>query len=341
MRLKVAVFAAMCLVLFAAEASARTVIKLATVVPKDSTWYDYLAEIDEKWREASNGEVSLKIYAGTLGDESDIMRRIRIGQLDAATVSTVGLSIVDASAKALHIPLAFSSYEELDYVQAGLAKTMEKRLLEKGIVVLNWGDAGWVHFFTKSPVQRPADLKEHKLFVWAAGDTTEAEELWKELGFKPVPLASHDILPALQTGMITAYQAPPLAALANQWFAFTGSMTDIRWAPLTGGTVISARAWSRIPPELRPELQRIAREAGTRLRAKVRQLEQDAIKAMVKRGLQVVPVPSDAYEEWQTLTESVYPEIRGKIVPAEAFDEVLRLRDEFRAKALGTASSPN
>ncbi len=78
-----------------------------------------------------------------------------------------------------------------------------------------------------------------------------------------------------------------------------------------------------------------------RLRTKVRQLERDAIQAMVKRGLQVVPVPPDAYEEWLTRTISVYPEIRGKIVPAEAFDEVLRLRDEFRAKKLGTAGSAN
>ncbi|MFQ6021391.1 MAG: TRAP transporter substrate-binding protein DctP [Acidiferrobacterales bacterium] len=342
MRLKRIVFAAMCMALFVAEASARTVVvKLATVVPKDSTWYEYLTEIDEKWTEASDGKVRLKIYAGTLGDESDIMRRIRIGQLDAATVSTVGLSIVDPSAKALHIPLAFASYEELDYVQAGLAKTMEKALREKGFVVLNWGDAGWVHFFTKSPVQRPDDLKKQKLFVWAAAETTETEELWKKLGFKPVPLASHDILPALQTGMITAYQAPPLAALANQWFAFTGSMTDMRWAPLTGGTVISTRAWSKIPSDLRPKLAQIAREAGLRLRDRVRQLEQDAIRAMVKRGLQVVSVPPDAYEEWQELTTSVYPDIRGKIVPAGSFDEVLRLRDEFRAKRLGATKSSN
>ena len=108
-------------------------------------------------------------------------------------------------------------------------------------------------------------------------------------------------------------------------------MTDLRWAPLTGATVIAARTWAKIPPELRPELARIAEEAGAWLRERVRQLEQDAIAAMTKRGVQVIDVTPEAYHEWQQLIKSVHPEIRGKIVPARYFDEVLRLRDEYRA----------
>ena len=331
---------ATCLALFAVNASAKNVvIKLATVAPKDSTWHEFLLDLDDKWREASGETVRLKIFAGTLGDEDDIMRRIRIGQLDAATVTSAGLSTVHAAAKAFHIPLAFASYEELDYVQSRIAKTLEATLKEKGIIVLSWGDAGWVHFFTKSPVQYPDDLRKQKLFVWAAGDATEVEELWKKMGFKPVPLSSVDMLPALQTGMITAYQAPPLAALANQWFAFTDSMTDLKWAPLTGATVISTRAWSRIPADLRPILLKLTQETGAKLRNDVRELEQNAIAAMVKRGLQVVPVPPEALKEWEALTQSVYADIRGKIVPTEYFDEVLRLRDEFRASGSGSAKS--
>jgi TRAP-type C4-dicarboxylate transport system substrate-binding protein len=340
MKVAKVVLAAILMAALGGAANAKTVvIKLATVAPKDSTWHEYLQEINERWIEVSGGTVRLKIYAGTLGDEDDILRRIRIGQLDAATVTTAGLSGIDPAAKALHIPLAFSSNEELDYVQTRIAKTLEAALRRKGVVVLSWGNAGWVRFFAKSPVRTPDDLRKQKLFVWAAGDTTAAEELWKKLGFKPVPLSSVDILPALQTGMITAYQAPPLAALANQWFAFTGSMTDMKWAPLTGATIVSKKAWSRIPQELQPKLLQIAQEAGVRLRDKVRQLEQEAIEAMVKRGLQAVPVPSEAVKKWQDLTKSVYPEIRGKVVPAEYFDEVLRLRDEYRSANQGSGKS--
>ncbi len=316
----------------AAPASADTlVIKLATVAPSGSIWHEYVQDLDERWRRASEGNVQLKIYAGTLGDEADIIRRIRVGQIDAATVTTGGLGRMHEAATALNIPLAFASYAELDHVQARMAPTMEKALQREGVIVLNWGDAGWVHFFTKTPVRYPRDLNNEKVFVWTAGDSTAVEQVWKRLGFQPVPLSVLDIIPALQTGMITAYQAPPIAALANQWFAFSKSMTDLRWAPLTGATIVSERVWSRIPPELKPKLLQIARDAGERLRDDVRRLEKEAIAAMVKRGMQVTPVPSDAYHEWEKLARSIYPDIRGKLVPASYFDEVLALRDEYRA----------
>lgn len=313
------------------RAAETIVIKLATVAPAGSTWHQYLQELDTEWNNASDGRIRLKIYAGTLGDEDDLVRRIRIGQIDAATISTAGLSVIDDAGQALAIPLAFRSYDELDYVLERMAPVLEQALLEKGMVVLNWGDAGWVHFFTRAPVRRPADLKQEKLFVWDTGDASAKERLWKREGFHPVPLSTVDIIPALQTGMVTAYQAPPIAALASQWFPFTDYMTDLRWAPLLGATVITVRAWSEIPAELRPELRRIAEEAGERLRESVRQLEHDAIEAMEKRGLEVIEVSPEAYGEWEKTLQMMYPEIRGAIVPARYFDEVLRLRDEFHA----------
>jgi len=314
------------------------VIKLAMVAPKDSIWYEYLQEIDQGWREVSDGTVNLKIYAGTLGDEDDIMRRVRIGQLDAATVSTVGLSTVDRAATALHIPFAFASEAELDYVQQGIDQQLANVLKKKELIVLNWGEAGWVRFFAKSPVHRPDDLRKQKLFIWAAGDETKIGELWKRLGFDPVPLSTVDILPALQTGMITAYEAPPLAALANQWFAFSPYMTDLRLAPLTGATVVAERTWSKIPAGLQRKLKRVAKQAGEHLRPKVRHLEQEAIEAMVKHGMHVVAVSPEAHTEWDALAQSVYPQIRGAIVPAEYFDEVIALRNEFRAGGKTLAS---
>ncbi|MFB3904209.1 MAG: TRAP transporter substrate-binding protein DctP [Acidobacteriota bacterium] len=310
------------------EIHAQVVIKLGTVAPKDSTWYRILETMGERWKQASGGKVELRIRAGTAGDESDIMRRIRVGQLQAGAVTTVGLSTIDPVAQALHIPLAFKSQEELDYVQSRITVRMEAILQQKGFVVLNWGDAGWVRFFTKSPVVSPADLKRLKLFVWAAGKSSD--DIWKDNGFQPVALSSVDILPGLQTGMITAIQVPPLAALSNQWFAITRYMTDLRWAPLTGATIITRAAWEQIPADIRPVLAKIARESGDQMQKEIRTLEQQAIDAMVKRGLQIVKVTPEAEREWQAIVEAIYPRLRGEFVPAEYFDEVLKLRDEYR-----------
>jgi TRAP-type C4-dicarboxylate transport system substrate-binding protein len=320
--------------LLTAAAQADTVIKLATVAPKDSIWHESLKRIDERWQTLTGGEVRLRIYAGTLGDEDDILRRVRVGQLDGAAISMAGLSSIDQATQAMHIPLAFTSNEEMAYVRDQVVLQLEPLLAAKNFRVLSWGEVGWVHFFTKEPVATPDDLRRQKLFVWSNGDSSDSERLWQDLGFNTVSLSSIDILPALQTGMITAYQAPPLMALANQWFPFTPYMTDLKWAPLTGATVVTASAWDRVPEPYREPMLQVSYEESLLLEAAVRDLEQEAKDAMIERGLQVVPVDRAAMEAWLAAVKSSYPEIRGKVIPAEYFDETLRLRDEFRARQL-------
>lgn len=310
---------------------ADVVIKLATVAPKDSIWHVHLKKIDQRWRQATDGEVRLRIYAGTLGDEDDILRRVRVGQLDAAAISTAGLSSIDRATQAMHIPLAFVSNEEMEYVRNGVAEQLESLLAAKGFRVLTWAEVGWVHFFTKEPVATPDDLRKQKLFVWSNGDSADSERLWQDLGFNTISLSSIDIMPALQTGMITAFQAPPLMALANQWFPFTPYMTDLRWAPLTGATIITEKAWQKIPPGFRQELAQIVNEEAPNLQQDVRDLEQQAKDAMVKRGLKIVAVDEAAMEAWLEAVRTGYPRIRGTVVPEKYFAETLRLRDEFRA----------
>jgi TRAP-type C4-dicarboxylate transport system substrate-binding protein len=329
---KMLVFATFLLI--STTTSAAVVIKLATAAPKDSVWHEHLKKIDQRWQNISAGQVKLRIYAGTLGDEDDILRRVRIGQLDACAISTAGLSSIHEATQAMHIPLAFESNEEMEYVRKGITKKLEPLLMEKGFRVLSWGEVGWVHFFTREPVAKPDDLRKLKLFVWSNGDSAESEKVWQSFGFNTVSLSSIDILPALQTGMIDAYQAPPLIALANQWFPFTPYMTDLKWAPLTGATIITEKAWRKIPEEFREALARVVSEEGLSLQVDVRELEQQATEAMVKRGLKIVTVDRAARDEWLAVVKLGYPKIRGTVVPEKYFDETLSLRDEFRALKL-------
>jgi len=317
------------MVLQGSRLAAQTTIKLGTLVPKGSPWYDILKEMGEKWKTESGGSVQLKIFAGGIaGDESDMVRKLRIGQLQSAAVTTVGLGSIDQATVALQIPLAFNSYEELDYVRDRIAPRLEAILLQRGFVVLNWGDAGWVHFFVQSPTVHVSDVRGMKLFTWA-GDPA-AVELWKDSGFHPVPLATTDVLPALQTGLINTYVTTPIFALSSQWFPFTKYMIDVKWAPLTGATIINKSAWDKIPTAMQPVLMKSAKEAGVKLRLEIRNKEKDAIDAMVKRGLHVLPLSAAEEKEWVDLAHNGYARIRGNLVPADFFDEVIKLRDDYR-----------
>jgi TRAP-type C4-dicarboxylate transport system substrate-binding protein len=119
-------------------------------------------------------------------------------------------------------------------------------------------------------------------------------------------------------------------AVISQFFNHAENMTDLRWQLLLGATLITKKAWDTIPADVQPAIRQATEEAGARLRKEVREAEAKDVAAMKKRGLTVVPVTDGQRVEWQKLTETLYPEIKRRVVPPEAFDEAMRLRDEYR-----------
>lgn len=306
-------------------------VRLATVMPSGTSYHRALQQMGQAWRQAPGGGVPLTVYAGSsMGGEADIVRRMRQNQLQAGMLSVVGLSDIDKSVTALsYMPMMFRSLDELDYVREQLRPELEKRLLEKGFVTLFWGDAGWVHFFSKEPVLRPADLKKLKLFAWA-GDNYQID-LMKAVGFQPVPLETEDILPSLQTGLISSVSTAPFYALATQVYGPAPHMLQMDWATLVGAAVINQKTWEAIPAATRASLQKAADEAGATIRARGRQEAQESVQTMVKRGLKVHTVTTEIEAEWRRTAEAVYPKIRGNMVPADTFDRVMRLLETYRA----------
>jgi TRAP-type C4-dicarboxylate transport system substrate-binding protein len=313
------------------EAQAKKVtIKLGTLAPEGSPWFNAVKRMGERWSQASNGEVVLKVFpGGVAGDESDMLRKMRIGQLHAATVTNIGLARITRASLALQVPMMLESYEELDHVRAALRPKIEAELAAGGFVALNWSDAGWVHFFSKQPASGPDAIRKMKMLTWS-GDA-EAEKAWKAAGFGVVPLSATDVLSSLQTGIIDAFAAAPIFALSSQWFGLAKHMVRVNWAPLNGATVIDRKEWEKIDPALRTKLMQIAVEEGERTKAEVRKLGDDAVKAMRDRGLKVTePSPADV-AAWRKAAESAYPVIRGEAVPAAFFDDAQRLAREYRA----------
>ncbi|MBZ5609609.1 MAG: TRAP transporter substrate-binding protein DctP [Acidobacteriia bacterium] len=320
--------------LLAAALPGQTVIRLGTLVPKGSRWHEILLNMGEEWKKASGGKVELKIYpGGEQGDEPEMVQKIRIKKLQAVAISGAGLSGIDAAVSALQIPMMLDSYEELDYVRDKISDRLQKGLAQRGFIVLNWGDAGWVHFFTKQPASRPDEIRKLKLCVLQGDNSTF--ELYKVNGFHPVALAATDILTGLQTGLIDAFQAPPLIALSNQWFGGAHNMLDIHFAQLVGATLIDKSVWDKIPAPVQKEMLASAKTAGVALREEIRKAEASSVPMMQQFGLNVVHADPKALAEWRQLSESIWPKLRGSMVPPDLFDEVKRLRDEYRKQHPG------
>jgi TRAP-type C4-dicarboxylate transport system substrate-binding protein len=307
-------------------------IRLATLAPKGSTYHRALQEMGEKWRQAQGAGSTFTIYTdGTQGGEADVVRRMRVGQLNAALLSAVGLSEIDAGVGALqYVPMLYRNWDEVDYARDKVRGTLEKRLLDKGFVVLFWGDAGWVRYFSREPAVRPSDFRRTKMWVWA-GNIDQADML-KSMGYQVVPLEVTDILPGLQTGLITSLPAGAYFALAGQFDTVAKHMVDLKWAALMGGAVVTKKVWDGMSQAGRAQLRAAAEQAGLKIRTRARQEDQEAVEAMKKRGLTVHAVTPEAEAEWRQVADQVYPRIRGNWVSADVFDEVRAAVAEYRRK---------
>lgn len=300
-------------------------IKLGTLAPQGSTWHSLLKELAEKWSEISGGKVKLKIYAGgTQGSEGDMVRKMGVGQLQAASITNVGLHDVASE------PMVFSTpglFDERDFrdVFPKMEGQLNSLIETRGYVVLSWAQVGTVSIFCTEPYATPEAASAGKFFAWD-GDPASVEA-FKLCGFRPVVLSSTDIVPSLQTGMITCVAQVPAYVLTARLFDKANQMVDFPWAYLVGATVVKKDAWEKIPAELRPKLLAATQDINARIDAEVKRLNDDAVAAMKKQGLKVVPVEAGP---WEKAASKSWPAVRGKVVPAGFFDLALKLRDEAR-----------
>jgi len=267
-----------------------------------------------------------------MGGEEDTVRRMRAGQLQAATLTAGGLSHIDPAIGAVQkIPMLYRSLDEMEYVRTKLEADMEQRMEQKGFVVLCWTDAGWVYIFSRQSYTKPEEFRDKKSKVFVSASDDREVDLVNNLGFQAVPLEWTDVLISLQTGLVDTVPVTPFYALASQFDLVAKNLLEVKYVPLVGATVMTKKAWDALTQEQREKVQKTAIETGKQIQSKSRAESQEAIEAMKKRGLQVRPVSAELEEQWRHFAESVYPKMRGTMIPDDVFDKTLSLVAEYRA----------
>jgi TRAP-type C4-dicarboxylate transport system substrate-binding protein len=315
---------------FAAQSahSAEITVKLGTLAPQGSPWHLLLKEAAQRWTEVSGGKVELKIFpGGTMGDEGDMVKKMRVGSLQAAALSTIGLHQITPEPQALDLPLLVKNEDERQYLIQKMAPELDAALEKKGFKVLTWSEIGTTHFFSNKSRPTLDEMKTAKLFCWD-GDPASADA-WKAGGFSPVVLSSTDIVPSMQTGMVDTLVYTPTLVLALHVNDKAKYMMDMDWSTLTGATVVEKKTWDKIPADLQPKLIAVFTELGKKLTGQAQKMESDSLAKMKAQGLTVVPVKD--MDKWNAVLNDVNKTVRGKVVPAETFDKVYKLIKDYRA----------
>ena len=321
--------AVLCVILLGTSAAHAQVIKLGTLAPPGSPYEESLRRLGVEWARITRGRVSLKVYAGGVaGDEDDMIRKMRIGQLGAAAISGPALATIVPGVLAIQMPRLARCDAELDFLIDRMSDHFVREFERQGYRLLLWTRAGWGYIYSRVPVVYPQDLKGQRIWVWQ-GNPDEAR-VWRDMGFRPVPLASTDVMVQLQSGGVDAFASSPLVAAANQYFAVAAHMTDMKWFPFVGALVVSDRTWSRIPREYHAGLEEATRDVMSAYRDKFMGADEEAIAVMKKNGLAVHDVPPDAIAAWEELVSVGLPQFFAGRPDAEYYEMARRYLEEFR-----------
>ena len=305
----------------------RANLRLGTILPANSVWDRALKQMAADWQEATDGRVRLQVR-GTTGDESTIIRRMRLNNPQVAALTLPGLTEVDESFNVFGIPFFFASDAEAVHVLEALTPLYRDKLAAQGLVLLGWGHGGWAHIFSANPIRGIPDLQAAKLYT-SAGDDGMVQ-WYKENGFQPVPLELTDVLMGLNTGLIDAYPSPPYGALVFQWYRQTSHMLDVPLSPVFGATVMTERAWGRIGEADRAAIRESAEKMADFFFTEVPRQDQDAVAEMEKRGLTVHSVSDAEASALRAASETLTASWRGTRVPADVYDAAVQARTEYR-----------
>ena len=113
-------------------AQGRVVLRMATLVPDGSIWDRNLKIMASEWQKISAGRVAVTVFpSGQMGDEKEIVRRMRFENPQAAALTIVGLAEVDPAFNVFSMPFFFDSYDELYYVLDQMTPMLTQRLDQK------------------------------------------------------------------------------------------------------------------------------------------------------------------------------------------------------------------
>jgi len=306
-------------------------IKFATLAPEGSTWMNVMREYDQAIRKESNGRLGFKMYPGGVqGDEKDVLRKVKLGQLHSAGITGVGMTSIAPKVRILDSPFLFKSYDEADLIMSSFDAEFGKAFEEGGYVNLGWAEVGFIYIFTNASVHSAGDLRHVKMWMWE-GDPI-AEAAFKAMNVNPISLSITDVLTSLQTKLVDGVYTSPLAAIALQWFTRVKYALNVPLADASGAVVVSKKRFDELPPELREILTRNGKTFMRKLTKLSREDNAKSMDIIKKSGVTLVEASSpQEVKEYDEIGRKARLLLAGKLFSEDLLKRVEAKLAEYRA----------
>jgi TRAP-type C4-dicarboxylate transport system substrate-binding protein len=304
-------------------------IKLGTLAPEGSSWMKTFNTLNAEVKKKTENKVQFRIYpGGVLGDEMDMLRKLKIDQIQGVALTSAGLSTFFKELDVLQVPFLFQTYGEVDATLKRMDPFFRKGLEDNGYVLLGWSEAGFVYLMSTVPVAGVADLKKAKVWIWE--DSPMSKAIFDEAGVKAIPLTIPDVLVGLQTGLVEVVYAPPAGAISLQWFTKIKYLTDVPLIYMAGGVVVKKDLFKQISQASQNLILESFQQHLDQLKVITRNENRDAINVMVKNGVKIITSSKSQIDEYKRLSNNAIGHISGPTFSKKVFDETTSFLESYR-----------
>lgn len=319
------------LVLMVGMVFGQTKIRFATVAPEGSTWMKVMRTYAKAVEDATNNEIKFKIYPGQVaGDEKDVLRKIRIGQLDSGGFTGAALGEISPEVRIMDSPFLFKSYEEVDFIADQYFDYFSKKFEEKGFILLGWAEVGFVYVFTNKPINALEDMSGVKMWMWE-GDPI-AEATFRAFDISPIPLSITDVLTSLQTNLINGVYISPYACTVVQWHTKVKYMLDLPLADSNGAILISKKKFNKLSESQQKKLRQLSREHFGQLTLMSRKDNAESLELLKETGITFTTIEDqNKIDSFYKSGKKARRDLIGKLYDEEFLLKVEGLVENFRA----------
>jgi TRAP-type C4-dicarboxylate transport system substrate-binding protein len=325
----IGIFISLLFLSFAMGDERNIVIKMGTLAPEGSSWMKTFNALNTEVMKRTENKVQFRIYpGGVLGDEMDMLRKMKIGQIQCAAFTSGGLSAIFKEIDVLQVPFLFQTYDEVDATLRKMEPFFRKGFEDNGYIFLGWSEGGFIYLMSTVPVASVADLQKTKVWTWEESPMSKA--IFDEAGVKAIPLSVPDVMVGLQTGLVDVVYAPPTGAITLQWFTKVKDLTDVPLAYLAGGIVMRKDIFKQISSPHQNFILESFQNHLDQLKTVTRDENRDAIKVMTKQGVKLITPSKDQIDEFKRLSNKAMGHISGQSFSKKVLDEVTSLLEEYR-----------
>lgn len=318
------------LLLSPANGANKTVlIKIATLAPEGSAWMQTFNELKAEILQKTDKTVQFRIYpGGVLGDEKDMLRKLHIGQIQGAVLTSSELSALFKEIDVFQVPFLFQTYEEVDHVLDKMDNFFRKGFADSGYLLLGWSEAGFIRLMSTTPIMTLNDLKAVKVWTWE--DAPMALAIFEEAQVAAIPLTVPDVLIGLRTGLVDVVYAPPAGAISLQWHTKVKYLTDVPLSYLVGGLIIKKKVFNQIPAAYQGVVMESCQTHLERLKTAIRSENRDALRVMEKHGVKILKPSQEVVEEFKQLSDKAMLRLGTTSFSKEVLDEVSVYLEGYR-----------